>query len=37
MDFETLVQERRSIRGYKSDPVPKDVINEVIAIAKQAP
>jgi nitroreductase len=37
MDFETLVQERRSIRGYKSDPVPKDVIDEVIAIAKQAP
>ena len=37
MDFETLVQERRSIRGYKPDPVPKAVIDEVIAIAKYAP
>ncbi len=37
MDFETLVQERRSIRGYKPDPVPLGVIDEVIAIAKQAP
>jgi nitroreductase len=37
MDFETLVQERRSIRGYKSDPVPRAVIDEVIAIAKHAP
>lgn len=37
MDFETLVQERRSIRGYKPDPVPKAVIDEVIAIAKHAP
>ena len=30
MDFETLVGERRSIRGYKSDPVPKAVIQEII-------
>jgi len=37
MDFETLVAERRSIRGYKSDPVPKDVIREIIDIAKGAP
>ena len=37
MDFETLVSERRSIRGYKPDPVPKDVIQEVIDIAKRAP
>jgi len=37
MDFQTLVNERRSIRGYKSDPVPKDVINEIIDIAKGAP
>ncbi len=37
MDFETLVRERRSIRGYKSDPVPKKIIQEIIEIAKGAP
>jgi nitroreductase len=37
MDFETLVKERRSIRGYKPDPVPRAVIEEVIEIAKRAP
>ncbi len=36
MDFETLVNERRSIRGYKKDPVPREVIEEVIEIAKRA-
>lgn len=36
MDFETLVKERRSIRGYKPDPVPKEVIEEIIEIAKGA-
>jgi len=37
MDYETLVAERRSIRGYKADPVPKEVIEEIIDLAKQAP
>ena len=37
MDFETLVSERRSIRGYKPDPVPKEIIQDVIDIAKRAP
>ncbi len=37
MDFETLVGERRSIRGYRPDPVPREVIEEVIEIAKRAP
>ncbi len=37
MDFETLVNSRRSIRGYKTDPVPMAVIEEVIEIAKGAP
>ena len=36
-DFETLVHERRSIRGYKSEPVPKSVIDEIIELAKRAP
>tara|TARA_B100001964_G_scaffold167107_1_gene183514 strand:- start:1599 stop:2273 length:675 start_codon:yes stop_codon:yes gene_type:complete len=37
MDFAELVKERRSIRGYKTDPVPQEVISEVIEIAKGAP
>ncbi len=37
MDFETLVQTRRSVRGYKTDPVPKHIIQEIIDVAKGAP
>lgn len=37
MDFQKLVNERKSVRGYKTDPVPKEIINEVIDIAKGAP
>ena len=37
MDFETLAQTRRSIRGYKPDPVPRAVIEDIIAVAKAAP
>src|SRR5690242_1199030 len=37
MDFETLVQTRRSIRGYKPNPVPRAVIDEIIGLAKVAP
>jgi len=37
MDFEELVNSRRSVRGYKKDPVPRAVIEEIIAVAKGAP
>ena len=37
MDFETLARSRRSVRGYKSDPVPRAVIEEIIEVAKSAP
>jgi nitroreductase len=37
MDFETLVNERRSIRGYKTDPVSRELIQEIIDVAKGAP
>jgi len=37
MEFETLVKTRKSIRGYKKDPVPREVIEEIIEIAKGAP
>ena len=37
MDFETLVRTRRSVRGYKTDPVPRDLIEEIIEVASGAP
>jgi nitroreductase len=37
MNFETLVRTRKSVRGYKTDPVPRKVIEEIVAIAKGAP
>lgn len=37
MEFEELVHTRRSVRGYKKDPVPRELIDEIIAVAKGAP
>jgi nitroreductase len=37
MDFETLVRSRKSVRGYKSDPVPRAIIDEIVDLAKAAP
>lgn len=37
MEFEKLIRERKSVRGYKKDVVPRDVINEIIEVAKWAP
>jgi nitroreductase len=37
MDYEKLAYDRRSIRGYRPDPVPRHVIDEIVSIAKQAP
>ncbi len=37
MDFDTLVKTRRSVRGYKSDPVPRALIDEIIEVGKGAP
>ena len=36
MDFETLVQTRRSVRGFKKQPVQRAVIEEVIEVASRA-
>jgi nitroreductase len=36
-DFMEIVRGRRSIRSYKSDPVPEEVINRIIEAAKWAP
>ena len=35
--FRDMVQERRSVRGYREDRVPRDVIEEIIEIAGGAP
>ena len=37
MEFEELVRTRRSVRGYKKDPVPRALIDEIIEVAKGAP
>jgi nitroreductase len=37
VEFEQLVRDRRSIRGYKPDPVPRALIEEIIEIATGAP
>ncbi len=37
VDYETLVASRRSIRGYKPDPVPKALLTEIVELAKRAP
>jgi nitroreductase len=37
MDFATLVRNRKSVRGFQKKPVPKHVIDEIVAIAKGAP
>lgn len=37
MDFSTFSRSRKSVRGYKKDPVPREVIEEVINTAKYAP
>ena len=37
MDFDEVIQGRRSIRGYKPDLVPRALIEEVLALAMRAP
>ena len=37
MDYEKIAQDRRSIRGYKTDPIPREILEEIIHIAKHAP
>ena len=37
MEFETLVETRRSVRGYQDKPVARDVIEEIIQVTKGAP
>ena len=37
MEFQDLMFERRSIRGYKPDPVPRELLGEIIGVAAQSP
>jgi nitroreductase len=37
MDYEEIAQDRRSIRGYKTDPIPREILEGIIHIAKHAP
>ncbi len=37
MQFDEVIRGRRSIRGYKPDPVPRELIEEVLALALRAP
>lgn len=37
MSFDDVIMGRRSIRGYKSDPVPRDVVEDIISLAIRAP
>lgn len=37
MEFDKVIFGRRSIRGYKPDPVPRPLIEEIIGLAMRAP
>lgn len=37
MELVEAIRARKSIRGYKSDPVPKEVLREILEIASRAP
>ena len=37
MDFEELVRTRRSVRGFSKKPVPREVIEQILHVAKRAP
>ncbi len=37
MEFTDLIKERKSIRGYQQKPVSREVIAEIIEVAKWAP
>ena len=37
MQFDEVMLGRRSIRGYKPDPVPRALIEEVLTMAMRAP
>lgn len=37
MDILEAIKSRKSIRGYKPDPIPKEILREIMEIARRAP
>ena len=37
MDLADIIKERKSIRAFKSDPVPREKVEEVLGLAIRAP
>ena len=37
MDFDAVINGRRSIRGFKPEPVPKPILRDIVALASRAP
>jgi len=37
MNVDDAIRTRRSIRAFKPDPVPRDVLNDLLEVARQAP
>lgn len=37
MELDQAIQGRRSIRGFKKDPVPRELLEQIIALANRAP
>ena len=37
MDYEKLARDRRSVRGFRPDPIPRAVMDEIVEVATQAP
>ena len=37
MEFYDVIKTRRSVRGYRSDPIPDDVLDRVLDAARMAP
>jgi nitroreductase len=37
MDFTEIIEKRRSVRKYKIDPVPENILNKVLEAARVAP
>ncbi len=37
MDFMDVIRRRRSIRRYKPDPVPEEILNQILEAARLAP
>ena len=37
MDFDELIRDRRSVRAFRPDPVPDEVVDRLLAAAVRAP